>query len=94
MVNEIYKICNFYGKNLHVIPKVPECCFVTKKFDFLDFGVRDGDKMAVASCHDCLTTSERFHIYRKTDAFLERWRIFLLHRNAKTVTAQNWADNN
>lgn len=36
----------FYGKILHVIPKVLGCCFVTKKFDFLDFGVRVGDKMA------------------------------------------------
>ena len=41
-----------------------------------------------------LTTSERLHIYRKTYAFLERWRMFLLHRNAKTVTAHNLADNN
>ena len=41
----------FYGEILHVIPKVLGCCFVTKKFDFLDFGVRVGDKMAVASCH-------------------------------------------
>ena len=41
-----------------------------------------------------LTTSERLHIYRKTCAFLERWRMFLLHRNAKTVTVHNLADNN
>ena len=40
------KCGNFYGKILHVIPKGLVCCFVTKKFDFLDFGVRDGDKMA------------------------------------------------
>ena len=84
----------FYGEILHVIPKVLSCFFGTKKIDFLKFGVSVGDKMAVVSCHDCLTTSERFHIYRKTDAFLERWRMFLLHRNAKTVTAHNWADNN
>lgn len=37
---------NFYGKIHYVIPKVLVCCFVTKKFDFLDFGGRVGDKMA------------------------------------------------
>jgi len=36
----------FYGKNLHVIPKVSVCCFVTKKFGIWDFGGRVGDKMA------------------------------------------------
>ena len=41
-----------------------------------------------------LTTSEMLYIYRKTYAFIERWRMFLLHRNAKTVTAHNLADNN
>ena len=66
----------FYGEILHVIPKVLSCFFGTKKIDFSKFGVSVGDKMAVASCHDCLTTSERFHIYRKTYAFLERWRMF------------------
>ena len=40
------KYGNFSVKILHVIPKVLGCCFVTKKFDFLDFGVREGDKMA------------------------------------------------
>jgi len=48
------KYGNFYGKNLHVIPKVLGCCFVTKKFDFLDFGVRVGDKMAEASRHGAM----------------------------------------
>ena len=30
-----------------------------------------------------LTTSERLHIYRKICSFLERWRIFLPHEQAK-----------
>ncbi len=45
-----------------------------------------------------LTTSERLYIYRKTYAFLERWRMFLSGwlacRTTKTVTAHNLADNN
>jgi len=53
-----------------------------------------GNEILWACIWRYLTTSERLHIYRKTNAFLERWRMFLLHRNAKTVTAHNLADNN
>ncbi len=68
----------FYGEILHVIPKVLSCFFGTKKIDFLKFGVSMGDKMAVVSCHDCLTTSERFHIYGKTMHFWSAGAYFCL----------------
>ncbi len=41
-----------------------------------------------------LTTSERLHIYRKTCAFLKRWRKFLSREHTKIVTTHDLADNN
>jgi hypothetical protein len=52
---------NFYGKNLHVIPKVLECCFVTKKFDFVDLGGRGGDKMAEDDFEEDVQKQDKIH---------------------------------